>query len=1006
MVSHINNSTTGNIMIAVNPLLADFDEAVLERWGLKPTARDTLNRARERGAITPQEISEMISSALAKDRSKMEFVLQQIKKILQTLHITVTFNVVHTHTHVVQSPTTPVISAQKPEQQKKTKEQSVPSLAIAKEPQYAGEGHESPFLNAKLLREQGLVPDALGILLAAKAKGHISPQQIGNLISVEVSQDNAKLRTTMRWITQLLGAINVKIAIGEVHYKKPESQSPETSYSRRSQSVFPNIFPQKSKLPSSFSSTGISETVSDEPSKEALLELEEDEETEGEESEHADPNGEFIPKFIFDREWGVTNPYYRAVKDHKFLKHQDLLELARRWHMHGDYQARNTIVVHNLRLSMKIAAHYLGRGLDYDDLVQEGNIGLMVAAERFDPEKGFHFTTYATWWVRQHIVRALQNFKDIIRMPVHATEALNKVLKITCELGMELQREPTLEEVAARAELEIDKVKKILHQLKVPVVSLEELAYGASSKDSDVTIGDHIMDNCFPSAITAIEAKEDLERASLTIRTLTATIKALPISEKAKTAFSMYYGLDGYPEGATLESIAGSSGFGVTRERIRQMNTHVWKKLAEFGVSMNDEKLVEAITRVHDLENIVGNEADLSPLTEAMVLSQISSVFPDSGVDDGELVPKDSVTITRRPQANFEKVTPGTLVTEDIIRVVGEAYGVVPEIILGDSKPKGVVWVRWVCTYILREKLELSFPTIGQLLRYSEHSVTMYGYRQLVSAMERDPSVKEDIEKIIALCGLKKAEETAQAESDATGGGKTHSPMIEQVLNLISEVFAVEKEKLFQKFVKTIDPILLQCKLARNISMYVLRTDFNVQCQHVAQIFGFPDYSNISVICGDIAERVKTDVHLQAKLALIRNQYSLEVYGGNLEELKRCQKSLFPKQVEEMKSIVEEVVTPFKEKMKRLHTKLEALDVPDRHKEFLRLRFNGDPTKEIPTYEALGQTYGITRERVRQILSATMERLTPILEPSDVDLMVGYTQEFEKVRLVVELQNL
>jgi DNA-directed RNA polymerase sigma subunit (sigma70/sigma32) len=609
------------------------------------------------------------------------------------------------------------------------------------------------------------------------------------------------------------------------------------------------------------------------------------------------------------------------------------------------------------------------------------------------------------------MVRAIQNFKDIIRMPVHATEALNKILKITCELGMELQREPTLEEVAARAEEDIGKVKKILHQLKVPVVSLEELAYSASSKDSDVTIGDHIMDNCFPSAVTALEAKEDLERASLTIRTLLATIKALPMSDKAKTAFSMYYGLDGHPEGATLESIAQDSGFGVTRERIRQMNAKVWETLAKYGVSMNDEKLVAAIQRVHDLENIVGNEADLSPLTEAMVLNQVSSVFNDAGEDNGELVPADSVTIARRPQANLEKVLPGTLATEDIIRVVGEAYGVTPEIILGDSKPKEVVWVRWVCTYILREKLELSFPKIGQLLRYSEHSVTMYGYRQLVSAMERDPSVKDDIEKIIALCGLKKAEETVQtgpeeAAQVAESANLIASPIVDQVLTLTSQVFDVEKSSLFARSHTRPDEKEKYRIRAKCFAMYALRSDFNVQCQEIAQIFGFGDYSRASVLCNGMAEEVKTDADLQAKLTLLRGQYSLDVYSGDLVKLRQCQKTLFPKQVEEMKDIVEEVVKPFKEKIQRLHAKLDALDVPDRHKEILRLRFGGDPAKETPTYEALGQTYDITRERVRQILVTTMERLTPTLEPSDVDLMVGYTQEFEKVRLVVELQNL
>lgn len=982
----------------IDPSFSGFDDAVLERWGLKPTAKDTLNRAKERGTITPQEISEMISTALAKDRNKMAGVLQEIKKILQNLNISVTFNVVHNH--VVQSSAVPTI---KPKPQPKVKEQTVPPLAPAKGPQYAGEGHESSFLNAKILREQGLVPDSLGILLAAKAKGHISPQQIGTLIPAEISQDNAKLRTTMRWITQLLGAIDVKIVIGEVHYKKPDSHSPETSYSRRPESPSSN----RGKLPALFNSTGISETVSEEPSKEALLELEENKETDGEESEHADPNGEFIPKFIFDRESGVSNPYYSAVKNHKFLKHQDLLELARRWHMHADYEARNTIVVHNLRLSMKIAAHYMGRGLDYDDLVQEGNMGLMVAAERFDPEKGFHFSTYATWWIRSYIARAIQNFTNIIRMPVHAIEALNKVLKITCELGLELQREPTLEEVAARAELDVDKVKKILHQLKVPVVSLDELAYSASSKDSDVTIGDHIMDNCFPSASTALEAKEDLEIASRNIRTLLAAIKALPISDRCKTVFKMFWGLEGYPEDHTHESIRPAMG-GVTRSRIQQMEDKVWQELAKHGIAMTREKLNEELKRVHDLENIVCAEADLSTPAEALILDEVSIVFQDDAErSGGEMIP--GVTITpRRPQAKLAEVKPGTPTPEDIIRVVGDVYGKTPEIILGESRPNEVVWVRWVCTYIMREELKSSFVGIGQALHYADHTTAMHGHRSLKQAIERDTALADEIEKIIALCGFRQEKQVdpEQVALAAESALKAASPIVDQVLTLTSQAFDVEKSKLFARsHTRPDDPEKYRIR-AKSFAMHVLRTDFNVQCQEVAQIFGFGDYSRASVICSGMAEEMKTDADLQAKLKLIRGQYSLDVYGGDLQQIKQCQKILFPKQVEELKSIVEKIVKPFQAKVQRLHAKLDALDVPDRHKDILRLRFGGDPTKETPTYEALGQTYNITRSRVQQILVTTMERLTLTLDPSDADLMVGYTQEFEKVRLVVELQNL
>lgn len=564
----------------IDQSLAGFDDTVLERWGLKPTAKDMLNRAKEKGEITLQEITGMVSNSLARDQRRTAEVLQEIKKILRNLNVTITLNVVHTHKRM---PTIPI-----------------------KKAQHAGEGHESPFLNARILQEHGLKPEALGVLLAAKDKGYISPQQIGALIPAEISQDSERLRPTMRWITQLLSGLDIKIVIGEVHYKKPESRSPETSYSLRPKSSSSN-----EGKPQALSH---STETSGEPSKEDLIDSEKDGES--------TTNGEFVPRFIFDKESGVTNPYYRAVKNHKFLKHEDLLELARRWQKYTDYGARNTIVVYNLRLSMKIAAHYIGRGLDYDDLVQEGNIGLMVAAERFDPEKGFRFTTYATWWVRHHIVRAIQNFKDIVRMPVHATESLNKILKITCDLGKDLQREPTLEEISVRAEMDVDKVNKILHQLKIQVVSLEELAFCDSLINSHYShsgktplVADSIIDRSFSSPVTALEEKEELEKASLTIRTLLATIKALPVSEKIKTAFKMYYGLDGHPEGATLESIARTSGFGVTRERIRQMNTEVWEELAECGISMNDEELFAALQKVHDLENIVGIEADLSTLT-------------------------------------------------------------------------------------------------------------------------------------------------------------------------------------------------------------------------------------------------------------------------------------------------------------------------------------------------------------------------------------------------------
>lgn len=619
---------------------------------------------------------------------------------------------------------------------------------------------------------------------------------------------------------------------------------------------------------------------------------------------------EFVPEGNSNKDPGYDNSYYRVAKRHKLLEHQEVLELARRWRTLGDNEARKTIVSNNLRLSMKIATHYIGRGLDYDDLVQEGNIGIMMAVDRFDPEKGCRFSTYATWWIKQCMVRAIMNFKDTIRIPVHAKESQNKIYKVTDELRRELQREPTLEEVAARAELEIDEVKKTIRQSRINVVSLEELAYSGSPKEERaVTIGDHTADIYFPSAVTAIEAKERLEEASIVVRALVATIKTLPISEKSKTAFRMYYGLDGHSEGATLKSVANTPRFGVSSERIRQIIVEVWKNIEESGIAMDDEKLVATIDLIHNLENIVGSEAYLSPLTETMELDKVTPVPDNANNGAGELAPAEITAMVTKLGA--------------------------------DLKTKGGVEV---------------------------------DKEQFIQATE-------PIYKNI-------------------------SPIVDQVLTLTGQAFDIEKASLFAKSCTRPDEKEKNRTRAKCLAMYALRSDFNVQSQELAHIFGFSNYTRVSILNSKTLEELRTDSELQAKLSLIRSQYSLAVYGGNFAQLKRCQKTLFPRQVEEMNGIVEKTVTSFNQKIRCLHDKLETLDVSDRYKEIFRSRFDGNPNKEPMTCDALGQTFGVSRARVYQILESTIKALAPILEPSDTDLMENYTQELAKVRLVVELQNL
>lgn len=997
-------------MDTTDSVFAGFNDGVLARWGLKPAAKDILSRAQATGAITPHEITQMVSAELAKDRKKMAGVLAELKKALGDLNISVTFHVVQ-HIRVEQSADVTARVPDKPEPQGTGAAGASPitraeSVATLQPPQ---EERESPFLNTKILQENGLKPEALGILLAAQARGSITPQQISTLIPAEISQDMARLRPTMLWITKLLGGLSIRIVIGEVHHKDPQSRSPEMSYSRRSKQLSVNRDNHQA----------LSDTtqLSEEPSEADLAELEREEndtkaEIEGdEESEYADPNGEFVPKFIFDKQSGVTNPYYRAVKDHKFLRHKDILELARRWRLDGDVRAYQTIVEHHLRYAMKIASHYMGRGLDYDDLVQEGNRGLMVAAERFDPARGFHFTTYATWWVHQKIKMALRNQKDVIRTPSHIHDTANQILKVTCDLGREFGREPTLEEVAAKAGMEADKVRRVLNQLKIPVISMEELAHSHSSRDSNTqTIGDTLPDNYFPSALTSLEAKEDLEAASRVVRTLLAAVKALPMKERLKTAFKMYYGLDGHEEDHTLESIAASPGFGVTRERIRQMINLVWQRLGRHGIVMNDEGLMAALNRVRDLEDIACTKADLSTPAEDLVLDDVLVVFQDQleANEDG-MVP--AVTITqKRPKVDPTGVqldTSTTTTPEDVIRVVGDVCKESREAILGESRKKDTAWARKVCIYIMREALKLSFPAIGQALGYTCHTSVMHGHQSVKKAIVEKPGTEDEIKKIFTLCGFRSSQSPGSEQADLATEPvvRTVSPIVDQMLTLTSQVFNVEKASLLTHS-RTGPGVPETRTLARGVAIYLLRTDFNLQRQDITPTFGFADHGRVSVICAEMEEQVKTDTDLQAKLALIRSQYSLEVYGGDLTQVRHHQNTLFPRQVEELRVIAVEVVQSFQERAQKLHTKLETVDVPERYKEIFRLRFGGDPAKEIPAYEAIGQTYDVTRARIQQILVATMAKLTPTLDQTDVDLVVNYTQEYEKARLVVELQNL
>ena len=256
--------------------------------------------------------------------------------------------------------------------------------------------------------------------------------------------------------------------------------------------------------------------------------------------------------------------YLREIGKIPLLTTEEEADLAQRI-VKGDKKAKDKMVESNMRLVVSIAKRYGGRGLDFLDLIQEGNTGLLRAVDKFDPSKGFKFSTYATWWVRQAITRAIADQARTIRIPVHMVETINKVLRTTRKLTSELNREPTNEEIAKALDMEPEKVDYVM-RIKQDIASLDA-SVGRDSDDEDSVLGDFVEDEERDSPEEAASNQILKEQLSEIIATLT---------DREQKIIRLRFGIGG-GRPHTLEEVGNE--FDVTRERIRQIEAKALSKL-------------------------------------------------------------------------------------------------------------------------------------------------------------------------------------------------------------------------------------------------------------------------------------------------------------------------------------------------------------------------------------------------------------------------------------------
>jgi RNA polymerase primary sigma factor len=350
---------------------------------------------------------------------------------------------------------------------------------------------------------------------------------------------------------QLTGFLEHSKRNGSVTFREVEDMLTEMEFTAA----------QKDQIYDHLESQGVEVLTEANPDDFEIIVLEPSEEADLEEivAEASEDDVEAVPKGV-----AVDDPvrmYLKEIGKVPLLTAEEEMDLAQRMEL-GDEEAKQKLCEANLRLVVSIAKRYVGRGMLFLDLIQEGNLGLIKAVDKFDWRKGFKFSTYATWWIRQAITRSIADQARTIRIPVHMVETINKQIRITRQLLQEFGRDPTPEEIAAEMEISVEKVREISKIAQEPV-SLET----PIGEEEDSHLGDFIPDEDVPSPADAAAFSMLKEQLVEVLSTLT---------DREQEVLRLRFGLDD-GRARTLEEVGQQ--FKVTRERIRQIEAKALRKL-------------------------------------------------------------------------------------------------------------------------------------------------------------------------------------------------------------------------------------------------------------------------------------------------------------------------------------------------------------------------------------------------------------------------------------------